>query len=128
MKKESKDKKSDFSGFLSDGTSFKGVLSFCGTFRIDSKFEGEIITDDTLIVGENAIISAEITVGKIYISGKITGNIVAKERVEIYSTGELYGNITTPILVISEGVIFEGTSSMRNKIAEKDKPLRDQQT
>ena len=111
-KRDYVDKKKDFTGFLSEGTNFNGTLSFSGTFSIDSHFEGEIVTDDTLIIGERAVISAEITAGTIYISGKVTGNISASERIEIDSTGEVYGNINTPVLVIAEGVIFEGNCKM----------------
>ncbi|MGA1841372.1 MAG: bactofilin family protein [bacterium] len=119
-KKDRKDERVEFSGFMGEGTNFKGILGFNGTFRIDSEFEGEIVTSDTLIIGESAVISAEITVGTIYISGKVIGNINAKERVEINSTGEVYGNIKTPILVIDEGVIFEGNCAMK-KVEEKEK-------
>ena len=119
-RKERRDERIEFSGFMGEGTNFKGILGFNGTFRIDSEFEGEIVTSDTLIIGESAVISAEITVGTIFISGKVVGNITAKERVEINATGEVYGNIKTPILVIDEGVIFEGNCSMR-KEEEKEK-------
>ena len=120
VKKDRKDERVEFSGFMGEGTNFKGILGFNGTFRIDSEFEGEIVTSDTLIIGESAVISAEITVGTIYISGKVIGNITAKERVEINSTGEVYGNIKTPVLVIDEGVIFEGNCAMK-KSEEKEK-------
>ncbi len=105
--------------FLGEGTNFKGVLAFEGTVRIDGKLEGEVITDDTLIVGEKAIINAEVNVGKIAISGKITGNINAKERTDIHASGEVYGNIQTKILTIEEGVIFQGHCEMRNPEEKK---------
>lgn len=103
----------DINAFLGDNTNFKGVLAFEGTVRIDGKLEGEITSEDTLIVGEHAIVNAEINVGSIIISGKISGDITAKERVDIKSTGEVYGNIQTPVLTIEEGVIFQGTCDMR---------------
>ncbi|MBI5787283.1 MAG: polymer-forming cytoskeletal protein [Candidatus Schekmanbacteria bacterium] len=103
----------DINAFLGEGTNFKGVLAFEGTVRIDGKLEGEITSEDTLVVGEHAIVNAEINVGTIVISGKISGDITAKIRVDIKSTGEVYGNIQTPILTIEEGVIFQGTCDMR---------------
>ncbi len=104
----------ELKAFLGEGTNFKGVLAFEGTVRIDGRLEGEIITDDTLIVGEKAIINAEINVGNIAINGKITGNIIAKERIDIHSSGEVYGNLKTKILTVEEGVIFQGHCEMRN--------------
>lgn len=121
MKTDIKQKNKDFSGFLSEGTSFKGILSFSGTFRIDCKFEGEIISNDTLIIGENATISADITIGSIFVSGKVIGNIIASDRIEICTNGEVYGNIDTPVLKISEGVIFEGNCKMKKNTLKENK-------
>ena len=102
----------EINAFLGEGTEFKGILAFEGTVRIDGRLEGEILTKDTLIVGERAVLNAEINVGTIIISGKITGNITAGERLEINSTGQVFGNIKTPTLVIAEGVIFQGSCEM----------------
>jgi cytoskeletal protein CcmA (bactofilin family) len=98
--------------FLGEGTSFKGILSFEGTVRIDGRMEGEIFSGDTLVIGETASVNAKIQVGIIVISGTVHGDITAHKKVEILSTGRLYGNIVTPILSIEEGVLFEGTCSM----------------
>src|SRR5512137_252496 len=84
--------------FLGEGTSFKGVLTFEGTVRIDGRMEGEIITKDTLVVGEAATVSATIHTGVVVVSGTVRGDIIAEKKVEILATGKLYGNITTPSL------------------------------
>lgn len=109
----------ELKAFLGEGTTFKGVLAFEGTVRIDGKLEGEVITEDTLIVGEKAIINAEINVGIVVISGKLTGNITAKERVDIHASGEVNGNINTKILTVEEGVIFQGHCNMRGSEDKK---------
>ncbi len=101
-----------FNAFLGEGTSFKGVLTFEGTVRIDGKMEGEIITKDTLVVGEAATVSAVIRAGVVVISGTVRGDVIVEKKVEILATGKLFGNITTPSLSIEEGVIFEGSCSM----------------
>lgn len=98
--------------FLGEGTEFKGLLSFQGTVRIEGKLEGEVVTKDTLIVGGNADIKAEITVGTVISEGKIVGNVTASKRVEIRSKSRLIGNIKTPSLMIEEGAIFDGTCQM----------------
>ncbi len=58
------------------------------------------------------MVSAEIEVDSVIISGEVKGNINAKSRVEIHSPGKLRGNVQTPILIIEEGVIFEGNCQM----------------
>lgn len=119
-KKEKKDYTQNAGGinaFLGKGTEFDGKLIFDGVVRLDGKFRGEIVSKDTLVVGESATVNAEIKVNTIIISGTIKGNIYAKNRVEVHAPGKLYGNIHTPVLVLEEGVIFEGSCSMEKKAA-----------
>jgi len=97
---------------LGRGSAFEGKLSFEGTVRVDGKLSGEIFTDDTLVIGEGAEVSAEINVGSVVIEGSVTGNIRAKRSVEIHTPGKVRGNITTPSLFIEKGVIFDGTCVM----------------
>ena len=103
---------SNLNAFLGEGTSFKGTLTFEGTVRIDGRLEGEIFTKDTLVIGEGAQVSAAIHAGVAVISGTVHGNITAERKVDIHASGRLYGNISTPSLVIEEGVVFEGACTM----------------
>jgi cytoskeletal protein CcmA (bactofilin family) len=102
----------NLNAFLGEGTSFKGTLTFEGTVRIDGRLEGEIFTKDTLVVGEGALVTASIHAGVVVISGTVRGNITAERKVDIHASGRLYGNISTPSLVIEEGVVFEGNCTM----------------
>jgi cytoskeletal protein CcmA (bactofilin family) len=102
----------DINTILGKETSFKGVLTYEGTVKIDGKVEGEIIAKDTLIIGEDAEINAEIRVGRLISRGKIKGNITVKERAEFFAPAVLHGNIKTPVLVIEDGVVFEGKCEM----------------
>jgi len=106
------EKKDEVKAFLGEGTEFKGLLSFEGTVRIDGKFEGEVVSKDTLIVGENAVLSAEVSVGTIVVRGKVTGNIATTKKIEVRSKGEIIGNIKTPLLFIEEGAILDGRCEM----------------
>ncbi len=107
--------KDEVKAFLGEGTEFKGLLSFEGTVRIDGKFEGEVVSKDTLIVGESASINAEVSIGTIVIRGKVTGNVVATKKIEIRSDGEVIGNIKTPFLFVEEGAILDGKCEMIRK-------------
>ncbi|MBI5183994.1 MAG: polymer-forming cytoskeletal protein [Nitrospinae bacterium] len=108
----------EIKAFLGKDTEFKGVLTFEKTVRIDGKFGGEVITKDTLIVGEKALLDGDISVGTIIIKGKIYGNINATKRIEICCGGEILGNIKTPALLIEDGAIFEGNCEMIKKDKE----------
>lgn len=119
----------EINAFLGKGTDFNGKLTFEGTVRLDGKFSGEIFSPGILIIGESATVDANINVNTLIVSGKMTGNIDAKARVEIHAPGKLYGNINSPVLVIDEGVIFEGSCKMdtngSNKVSILDRKDED---
>jgi cytoskeletal protein CcmA (bactofilin family) len=109
--------------FLGKGTRISGKVSFEGTARIEGQVEGEIIANDTLLIGESALLNAQITGGTVVIHGKVTGDITASKKLEIRAPGRLYGNVTTPSLVIEEGVVFEGHCSMGASDARGDRKV-----
>src|SRR3954468_2474478 len=99
---------------LGRGSEFEGKLTFEGTVRIDGKLSGEIFSDDVLVIGEGAHVSAEIDVGVLIVEGSVTGNIKAKRAVELHAPARVRGNIDTPSLYIDKGVIFEGNCKMES--------------
>jgi cytoskeletal protein CcmA (bactofilin family) len=109
----------EVNAYLGKGSKVAGKLTFEGTVRVDGQVEGEVAAQDTLIVGETAIVNAQIAGSTIIIKGKVTGDITARKRVEIKAPGKLFGNVTTPSLIIQEGVIFEGHCSMGGAEAAK---------
>jgi cytoskeletal protein CcmA (bactofilin family) len=109
----------EVNAYLGKGSRVTGKLNFEGTVRVDGQVEGEIAAQDTLIVGEPAIVNAQITGSCVIIKGRVTGDITARKRVEIRAPGKLFGNVTTPSLIIQEGVIFEGHCSMGGADAAK---------
>jgi len=109
-------------GFLDKDTHIEGDLSFKGSFRIDGSFKGTIDSESTLIVGENGKIEAEIKVGYIVINGEIKGNIQAKEKVEINSTGRVIGSVTAPKLVVEEGAYLETSCQTSDELPPPPEP------
>jgi cytoskeletal protein CcmA (bactofilin family) len=100
------------SGFLDKGTNVTGELEFAGTLRIDGNFHGSISTGDILIIGEHALVHADIKVGEIEIHGQVFGRVEAKRRVEVSATGRVRGDIQTPVLVTSPGGVLDGRIEM----------------
>ncbi len=97
---------------LDKGASFDGRLTFEGTVRIGGNFEGEIFTNDTLIINPGAKVEAQIEANNVVISGNVKGNIFAKQRVIMHPPASFQGTVTAPSLRIDEGVVFEGASYM----------------
>src|SRR5438093_3741233 len=81
------------SGFLDKGTNVTGELEFAGTLRIDGNFHGSISTGDVLIIGEHALVHADIKVGEIEVHGQVFGSVDAKRRVEVTATGRIRGDV-----------------------------------
>ena len=100
------------SAFLGKGSRVTGKLVFEGTVRLEGQVEGEITAQDTLVIGETAVINAQINGTSIVVHGTIKGDVTARKRLEIHAPGKVYGNISVPSLVIHEGVVFEGQCTM----------------
>lgn len=110
-------KSAELEAFLGVNTSFEGKMTFEGVARLDGKFDGEIFSRDALIIGETAVITAEIKVGTLIVDGQVSGNVSAASKIEIHSTGKLSGNITTPTLVVEESGMFDGNCKMEKATA-----------
>lgn len=110
---------------LGKGSRIEGRLTFEGSVEIDGCIEGEITAQDAVIIGDSAVINGQIHAETIIIKGKVTGDLVAGKRVELRAPGKLVGNISTPTLVIHEGVVFDGHCAMGSGAEAKlDKPDR----
>jgi len=97
-------------GFLDHGTEVSGELQFSNTLRIDGNFRGSISGEDRLIIGEQAVVHADIKVGEIEIRGQVYGNVEVQRQAEILSTGLLQGDLHSAVLIIQAGATFEGRS------------------
>ena len=90
------------------GTRLNGEFNLDGLLRIDGDFSGTIRSRGKVLVGSNGRAECTIYAGRVVIGGVVRGNIISKEKVRILSTGMVLGNITTPRLIMEEGVIFNG--------------------
>ncbi|PLX97706.1 MAG: hypothetical protein C0623_14755 [Desulfuromonas sp.] len=115
MRKETPLEKSEIKAFLGPGSKFEGKLFFDEIVRLDGAFKGEIVSKDTLIVGETADIEGEVEVGTFILSGNFKGNIKANTRVELRRPAKFEGTVETPVLVVEEGVVLNGSLSMPGK-------------
>lgn len=97
---------------LGKETDFEGLLEFKKPLQINGNFEGEIVTDGVLLIGETATVRANIHAGTVVVGGEVFGNIVARNRLEMLQTGRVHGNIKTAKLQIADGVVFDGNCEM----------------
>ena len=98
--------------FIDDGSQIEGTCTFSGTVMLNGAFKGEIASDDTLIIGDKGVINGSLRASSVLISGEVVGNVIASRRVDLRGKARVCGDIEAPILVIEEGVLFEGQSRM----------------
>ena len=112
MKMFNKDS-NQINGLLDKGCSFEGKLTFDGVVQINGDFQGDILSDGTLVVGRDARVKANIVVDTLIIDGYIEGVAEAKTRAEIHDSAQFVGEIITPRLSVEEGAVLQGTSRMK---------------
>ncbi len=108
---------------LNSDVEIKGSLKFTGELTFDGKLDGDITSEGTLNVGDNAVVKGNLNVNSVVLRGKINGNVTAREKIEIKAKTELFGDIQAAKLVIEEGVTFVGKSEVNpNKVSPTAPP------
>jgi len=95
---------------VGNGTSFRGDLVLSGLLRIDGDFAGTIKSNGKVLIGKKGRVESTIIARSVVIGGVVKGNIVAADKVIILSSGMLIGNVTTPRLIVEDGVIMHGAN------------------
>ncbi|HYK65461.1 MAG TPA: polymer-forming cytoskeletal protein [Patescibacteria group bacterium] len=106
----------EFESRIGKGTKASGKLNFRGPVKIEGEAEGEI-TGEEITISNGAVVSARITAAKVTIAGAFSGEVTARERVELMATARVQCTISTPSLVLNEGAQFDGDCKMPTKRA-----------
>ena len=103
---------SDF-GIISRGIEVSGEVVFADQLRVDGRIIGKVASDKgTLIIEDSGQVEAQVDVATCIIRGSLYGNLTAKARAEIHRTGRVQGDVTTPVLLVEEGAVFNGAVKM----------------
>jgi len=110
---------------LGRDTIIEGTLTFKETIRVDGQIRGKLISaEGTLIVGENAVLDADIQVAVAIVRGRVNGRVEANQRVEIYAPAQVHGDIGAPAVVIDTGVVFNGNCRMQPELGNTGKSAK----
>ena len=110
---------------LGRGGDFKGKLTFFGTVRIEGRIEGEILSDDTLVVAPGGAVYGSVDVGTLIVTGGLVeASVKAKKAVEIHPGGRLVGEVLSPVFQIERGAVFQGTCAMPEGDKENTSPAQ----
>lgn len=93
-------------------TKILGKLEAKGIIRVDGFFEGDIITESDVIVGENAVVKGQVKGNNVTLAGRVEGNIESVRKLEIRSSGALIGDMVAGTISIEEGGFFTGNCKM----------------
>ena len=110
---------------LGSDVEIKGELRFSGEMTLDGKLEGEVRGEGTLNLGESSVVTVtgNVEAQTVVVRGKVNGNIVSREKLELKAKTELFGDIRAAKLSIEEGVTFVGRVEVNpNKIAATPAP------
>ena len=92
----------------------KGEITGSESLFVDGKVEGSInLTGNRVTIGRNGQVAANITAREIVVLGKVRGNVVATDRVDIRAEGSLSGDVSAARISIEDGAFFKGGIDIR---------------
>ncbi len=97
---------------LNADVEIRGNLKCSGDVFFDGRLDGDLTTDGALELGENATVRGNLTALTVVARGKITGNISARERLEVKARTEVTGDLRGAKLVVDDGVVFQGKADI----------------
>lgn len=101
---------------LGPGITWKGNLSGSGGVRIEGAFEGEIALRGLLVIGATGRVTCpHLRANVVIVAGAVRGNITA-EKVEIRSTGRVWGDVVTAAFATEEGAFLRGQIRMEDEV------------
>ncbi len=89
-----------------------GEISGTEPVIVEGSVKGKISLESSVVVASGAVVEADINTEEVEISGQVTGNIVASQRVEIKADGKMVGDIKSPRILIADGAGFKGNIDM----------------
>ncbi len=118
--------KGELATIIGKGTKIDGTITIEGSTRIDGTVTGKLESNDSVTIGPTGSVkTAEIKAKVIIVGGRVEGNLLADEKVELQSKCEVIGDITSKSLLVEHGAIFHGSSNMKDVATRVPKPVPD---
>jgi len=109
---------------VGQGAKLEGTIVSAGSLRIDGQVKGQINADGDVILSPQSHVEADIRAENVSVAGRFKGNIVVKGRAQLARGGRVEGNVTSKVLVVEEGGIFQGQSVMEQQAAQAAAPAQ----
>jgi len=113
---EGRDTPERVTSVLGEGISWQGRISGVGGVRIEGAFDGEIEVRGLVVIAERGRVSCDhIQAETVIVAGSLKGDITAR-KVQISSTGRVWGSVTTKSFSTDEGAFLKGQITMEEEI------------
>jgi len=116
-------KEDEVSTVVGSGVHLTGTLRDQSDIIVNGSVEGEVNSDQNIVVGESAKVKGPVNAQFVSVSGEVKGTITAKDKLEIHPSGRVEGNIKTKDLIIHSGACFIGKSDMVDDSKSSDEEV-----
>jgi cytoskeletal protein CcmA (bactofilin family) len=94
---------------ISQGIRIKGEITGSEDLFVDGPIEGKVnLANGSLTVGPNGSVKADVVAREVIVRGRVEGKISGRERVQLWSTGQVIGEVQTQRLAIEDGAVLRG--------------------
>ncbi|MBT3387884.1 MAG: polymer-forming cytoskeletal protein [Desulfobacula sp.] len=93
---------------LGKDSEIEGNMKFIGTLTIEGAFKGNILGEGKIIIGLDGVVRANILASDVVIYGQIYGRVSAENKISVYSSGRIFGDVKAPEFQIEKGAIIKG--------------------
>lgn len=100
---------------IGEGSTFEGKIRSLASVRLEGEITGDLECEGDVIIGEKGVARSNVTARNIVLAGKVHGNVTARGKLTIKSSGHLSGNLSAAELAIEAGGFFKGISKMEDK-------------
>jgi cytoskeletal protein CcmA (bactofilin family) len=107
---------------LTSGCHFSGKLYCRGATRIGGTIEGQVIAEGLLVIEDEAVVTGTINAEDVVVHGRIEGNVEGRHRIELCATADVQADVSTPSLVVHDGALFNGRTTMKRATASLANP------
>ena len=111
-----KDLNVKFSTIIGKGAECQGDFTANDSVRMDGTVNGNVSVTGALIIGAEGVVNGNISAQSVVVGGRVLGNVLAPDRVELIGTAQVFGDITTEVLVVDEKAIFQGKCNMNKEM------------
>ncbi|MFP4301827.1 MAG: polymer-forming cytoskeletal protein [Spirochaetaceae bacterium] len=112
---------SDLDSVLAEDFEFEGEIHFEKPLLVKGHVSGQISSRSDLFISEGAIVDASVLAHRVSVKGTVRGDVSAEDRLELFASSRLEGNIATPDLIVQSGCTLNGNCSMPGGSSPKTK-------